>query len=157
MPSVTPGYTFTSTSDPITATKLNLLGQPSVTLSAGDVTQSVCSPSGIGYPTGSGKTVTQATSKSTAVTINAICGAITMNNANLASATAVVFTVNNSLVSATDTVIVNYSGGGASAGYLVGVGYVTTGVFNIIVYNCSGGALAEAIVLNFAVIKSVTS
>ena len=37
MASVTPGYTFTGTTDPITATKLNLLGQPTVTLGAGEV------------------------------------------------------------------------------------------------------------------------
>ena len=38
MASVTPGYSFTGTSDPITYTKLNLLGQPTVTIGAGEVT-----------------------------------------------------------------------------------------------------------------------
>ena len=39
MPSVTPGYTFTGTTDPITYTKLNLLAQPTVAaIAAGDVT-----------------------------------------------------------------------------------------------------------------------
>jgi hypothetical protein len=41
MPSVTPGYTFTGASDPITYTKLNLLGQPTVAaVSTNDVTTS---------------------------------------------------------------------------------------------------------------------
>lgn len=41
MPSVTPGYTFTGTTDPITYTKLNLLAQPTVAaIAAGDVTTS---------------------------------------------------------------------------------------------------------------------
>lgn len=38
MASVTPGYTFTGTTDPITFTKLNLLAQPTVTLGSGEVT-----------------------------------------------------------------------------------------------------------------------
>ena len=39
MPSVTPGYTFTGTTDPITYTKLNLLAQPTVAaIAANDVT-----------------------------------------------------------------------------------------------------------------------
>ena len=41
MPTVTPGYTFTGTTDPITYTKLNLLGQPTVAaVSTNDVTTS---------------------------------------------------------------------------------------------------------------------
>lgn len=38
MASVTPGYTFTGVSDPITATKLNLLGQPTVAIGNGEIT-----------------------------------------------------------------------------------------------------------------------
>ena len=38
MPSVTPGYTFTGTTDPITYTKLNLLAQPTVaTIATNDI------------------------------------------------------------------------------------------------------------------------
>jgi hypothetical protein len=41
MPSVTPGYSFTGPTDPITYTKLNLLGQPTVAaVSTNDVTTS---------------------------------------------------------------------------------------------------------------------
>jgi len=41
MPTVTPGYTFTGTTDPITYTKLNLLGQPTVAaIGPNDVTTS---------------------------------------------------------------------------------------------------------------------
>lgn len=40
MASVTPGYTFTGTTDPITHTKLNLVAQPTVTIGAGEVTTS---------------------------------------------------------------------------------------------------------------------
>jgi hypothetical protein len=37
MPTVTPGYTFTGTTDPITSTKLNLLSSPLVTIGNGEV------------------------------------------------------------------------------------------------------------------------
>src|SRR5262249_33804889 len=64
---------------------------------------------GIGYQTGAGAggTVTQATSKSTGVTLNKITGAITMNAAALAAATSVTFTVTDSSVAATDAVVAN--------------------------------------------------
>lgn len=41
MASVTPGYNFTGTTDPITYTKLNLLAQPTVTIGAGEVVSSM--------------------------------------------------------------------------------------------------------------------
>lgn len=37
MANVSPGYSFTGTTDPVTFSKLNLLGQPTVTLGAGEV------------------------------------------------------------------------------------------------------------------------
>ena len=40
MSNVTPGYTFTGTTDPITYTKLNLLSTPTVALSVAEVTTS---------------------------------------------------------------------------------------------------------------------
>lgn len=38
MASVTPGYAFSGTTDPITYTKLNQLGQPTVSIDAGEIT-----------------------------------------------------------------------------------------------------------------------
>ena len=61
-------------------------------------------PVGIGYGLGAGGTVTQATSKSTAVTLNKPCGQITMNAASLAPGAAVQFNVLNSLMSRYDNV-----------------------------------------------------
>ena len=60
---------------------------------------------GIG-PTGFG-TVTQGTSKSTTVVVNAKAGVVTMHNAALAASTLVQFTMTNSAISATDVVVVN--------------------------------------------------
>jgi hypothetical protein len=45
MANVTPGYTFSGTTDPITSTKLNLLGQPTVTIGNDEVTSSMIASS----------------------------------------------------------------------------------------------------------------
>jgi len=110
----------------------------------------------IGYSTGAQGTVTQATSKSTAVTLNKSMGRITMNNAELAANTAVSFTMNNSLISANDTIIVNVSGGGTAAAYTTYVSSMTAGSAVITLRNMTGGALSEAVILNFATIHGAS-
>jgi hypothetical protein len=112
---------------------------------------------GIGYATGAGGTVTQSTSKSTGVTLNKISGQITMNGAALAAAAEVAFTLTNSTIAATDVVIVNVQSVGTAGSYLVSVGAVANGSCSITVSNASAGSLSQAIVLNFAVIKSVSN
>ncbi len=107
---------------------------------------------GIGYSNGSGGTITQAGNKTNGVTINKITGQITMNAANMNTGTTVKFTVTNSTVSATDVPFVAISGGTASS-YLISVVRVAAGSFDIAVANNSGGPLAEALVINFAIIS----
>ena len=111
---------------------------------------------GIGYGTGAGGTVTQLTSKTTGVTLNTICGAITMNGAALGAAAEATFTVTDSAVAAADLIIVNHSSAGTIGAYLAG-GRAAAGSFQITVSNVSAGSLSEAIVLSFAVIKAVTA
>jgi len=110
----------------------------------------------IGYSTGAQGTVTQATSKSTAVTLNKSMGRITMNNAELAANTAVSFTMNNSLISANDTIIVNVSGGGTAAAYTTYISSMTTGSAVITLRNMTGSALSEAVILNYATIHGAS-
>lgn len=112
---------------------------------------------GVGYSTGAGGAVTQASSKTTAVTLNNICGQITMNGAALAAAAEANFTVTNSKVAATDVVIVNHSSAGTAGAYVVGISAVAAGSFQIVVSNVSAGSLSEAIVLSFAIIKAVAA
>lgn len=112
---------------------------------------------GVGYATGAGGAVTQATNKSTGVTLNKVCGTITMNNASLANATTVVFTLTNSAISANDVIIVNEKSGGTVGAYSIHVGSVDNGSCTIEVRNQSGGSLSEAVVLSFAVIKAVAA
>lgn len=118
---------------------------------------STSSSVGVGYATGAGSTVTQATSKSTGVTLSNVCGVITMNNAALAVAAEVKFTVTNTRVASTDVIIVNQASVGTSGSYLITVSAVASGSFDITVSNASAGSLSEAIVLNFAIIKSVSA
>ena len=107
----------------------------------------------IGYTAAAQGTVTQATSKSTAVTLNKPAGVITMNNASLATATNATFTLNNSFISANDTVILTISGGQATPGsYNVFANGLAAGSVSISLRNISGGTLSEAVVINFAVI-----
>jgi hypothetical protein len=119
--------------------------------------QAVTSATSIGYTTGAGGTVTQLTSKATAVTLDKTTGQITTHNAALAAATEVTFTVDNSTVAATDTVIVNLASGGTTNTYIVGVHAVAAGSFNIIIGNMSATSRSEVLVLNFAIIKGVSA
>ena len=110
----------------------------------------------IGYAAAAQGTVTQATSKSTGVTLNKSAGKITMNAASLAGGAAVTFTLTNSTISANDVVIVNVSGGGTAGAYWPYVSSMTAGSTVIGLWNSTGGALAEAVVLNFAIIHGAT-
>lgn len=112
----------------------------------------------IGYPTGTGGAVTQATNKSTGVTLNKVCGQITMNNATLNRTTSVTFTLTNSFIAATDVVVVNIASGATAGAYTITVEVVAAGSCNISLHNLlTGTDLSEAVVLNFAVIKAVNS
>lgn len=115
-------------------------------------------PVGMGYGTGAGGTVTQSTSKSTAVTLNKPCGQITMNSAALAANTGVGFIVYNSLVSSTDTAVVHVEGGTTSTfQYEVSVKTFSAGQFYIYLRNTTAGSLSEAIIITYAIIKGATS
>jgi hypothetical protein len=109
----------------------------------------------IGYATGAQGSVTQLTSKSTGVTLNKSSGQITMNAANLATVTNVSFTLTNSLISAKDVIIFNVAGGNATAGtYNVFTSTLAAGSATVVLRNISAGDLAEAVVLNFAIIHA---
>ena len=120
--------------------------------------KSTSDTAGIGYGAGAGGTVTQATSKSTGVTLNKICGEIVMNNATLNRETAVSFTLTNSAIAATDVVVVNIKSAATANAYNVAVTAVAAGSCRIQVHNLLGGTdLSEALVLSFAVIKAVAA
>lgn len=108
-----------------------------------------------GYVSGGG-TVTQATSKTTGVTLNTVCGQVTMNAAALAADTTATFTLTNSTIAATDVLILNHVSGGTAGSYLLNA-QAAAGSAAINVRNITAASLSEAIVIRFAVIKSVTA
>jgi hypothetical protein len=115
--------------------------------------RSTSATGGIGYATGAGGAVTQGTSRTTGVTLNTVAGAITLFTA-AGSATWQSFTVTNSAVAATDTIIVNQRSG--TDLYMMHVTAVGAGSFRIS-FATTGGTTSEAPVFNFAVIKAVSS
>lgn len=109
----------------------------------------------LGYTAAAQGTVTQATDKSTAVTLNKSAGRITMNGAALAGNTAVSFTLNNSLISSNDVLVVNVSAGGTAGAYTTYISSMTTGSAVVTLRNLTGGSLSEAVVLNYALVHCV--
>jgi hypothetical protein len=106
----------------------------------------------LGYTAEASGTVTQATDKSTGVTLNKSAGQITLNNASLANITNVSFTLTNSTISAKDVVVLSVSSGATAGAYNCWISSKATGSCVITIRNLSGGSLSEAFVLNFAVI-----
>ena len=108
----------------------------------------------LGYTATAQGTVTQATSKSTAVTLNKPAGRITLNAASLSASTNVSFTLNNSLISTNDVLILNVASGATAASYNLWVDSLSAGSASITLRNTTAGALAEAVVINFALIHN---
>ena len=179
MPSVTPGYTFTGTTDPITYTKLNLLAQPTVAaIAAGDVTTSTIANNAVTLAkivTAGANNTFLARSTSGVGNYEAVdttttglgfytgAGGTVLQGSGSGKATAfthatVVSAVwTNSKIAATDVVIINHKSGGTVGAYTFnvscGAGTATLYIRN----NQTSGTLSEALVLSFVVIKGVTA
>ena len=108
----------------------------------------------LGYT--SGGAVTQATDKSTGVTLNQAAGQITTSNASLAGGAEVSFTVTNDKVAATDVVAMSLQSGASTGTYIVSISAVAAGSFDVTLSNV-GTTAGEALVLNYAVIKAAAS
>jgi hypothetical protein len=122
--------------------------------------QSTSTTVGIGYATGAGGAVVQATSRTTGVAINRICGQITTNTTSLAAEAAAAFTVTNSIVAVGDVVVACIRSGSNGGMTAVQVTTVAAGSFVLNVMNnnvAAGTAETGAIIINFAIIKAVTA
>ena len=108
----------------------------------------------IGYSAGG--TVTQATNKSTGVTLNTVTGEITMNAATLGGDATVSFTLTNSTIANTDVMILNQVGGGNIGEYAFNA-VCNSGSASIAVHNMTNTNRGDAIVLRFALIKGSTT
>jgi hypothetical protein len=134
-----------------------ILAKKSLTVN-GDVTANA-STSKIGYGTGAGGTVTQATSKSTGVTLNTPTGKIVMNNAALAAGTLIGFILTNNQITTSSIVLVNATGGAVSPWeYRVETARTSAGGSCAIrVTNLTVVSLSEALELTFAIINTAES
>lgn len=110
----------------------------------------------LGYAVGSGGTVTQNTSKATAVTLNKTNGDIVINSALLAADTTVNFTFNNTFIGTGDILLLAQTNAGAGSAYVFNA-QTSVGSANITIRNITGGGLAESFTLSFAVFKKYTS
>jgi len=107
---------------------------------------------------GTGGAVTQLTSKSTGVTLSKACGQITMvATGDIGADTTVSFTLTNTLIAATDVLILNHLSGGAPGSLHLNAqcaaGSATINVRNVTPANM----LTPAPVISFALIKAVAS
>ena len=115
----------------------------------------ILSDSQLGYTAAAQGTVTQLTSKATAVTLDKAAGQIVMNNASLGATTNVTFTLTNSLISVNDVLILNVAAGATAGAYNCWVSSLAVGSATITVRNISASPLAEAVTINFAIIHCV--
>lgn len=136
---------FGAAANGLTASEIARIASTGLTVTA--------NTAGLGYGTGSGGAVTQATSRTTGVTLDKTNGAITLVSA-AGSATWQSFTVTNSTVAATDVVVLSQRSG--TDLYMLEVTAVAAGSFRIS-FATTGGTTTEQPVFNFAVIKAVTA
>ena len=118
----------------------------------------VLATSTLGYTTGSGGTVTQGNTsgKGTTVVLSKSTGQITLDDDSLAANANVTFTFTNTVISANDILVFNHVSGGTIGAYNFNA-VAGSGTATVTIRNLTSGALAEAPVVSFAVIKAVTS
>lgn len=118
----------------------------------------VLADSSIGFTTGNGGTVTQLTSRTTGVTLNAPSGQITLVSGSISGLSSQEFTLTNSYIAATDVVLVSFASGLTAATYDVTVTATAAGSCKISVHNVNISATpTDTPVINFVVFKGVNS
>lgn len=107
----------------------------------------------IGYSINSGGSITQNSTKSTPVNLNASTGKITLSNELLAANTSVSFTLQSVWIKPTDLLLLNHISGGTAGAYSLNAQCGNKTAL-ITIRNLTAVDLSEAIVLRFAVISS---
>jgi hypothetical protein len=156
---ITSAATFAITGAPVAGTNATLTNSYALWVQAGrsqfnGAVLSNNATAGIGYSTGAGGAVTQITSRTTGVTLNTVAGAITLFTVAPTLNAWVSFTVTNSAVAATDTIVVSVKSGTNT--YIACVSAVAAGSFRITFASIAGTA-SDAPVINFAVVKAVAA
>ena len=113
---------------------------------------------GIGYATGAGGAVSQATDRTTAVELNTLTGKITTQATSLAAQTSVAFTLTNSTIALGDVVAVSIQSGPTGLKTIATVTTVAAGSCQINLFNTDAStADTAAAIINFVVIKGVAA
>lgn len=107
----------------------------------------------MGYGTGSGGMVTQATSKATGVALNKPSGQVTTAGNAIAANSAVSFTLTNNKIAANDIPKVVIKSGATAGAYVVQIDAVAAGSCRISIRNMTAGSLSETLVLQFNIEK----
>ena len=110
---------------------------------------------GIGYTTGSGGTVTQATSRTTGVTLNKPSGQITLFSQALAAGAANTFVLTNSAIAANDFLMLNHFSGGTIGNYVLAAN-TGAGIANVTIRSTTT-VTAEAPVIQYVLIKGAAN
>ncbi len=142
----------------VNTSKFTVTASSGNTVSAGSILSNSAS-GGVGYATGAGCAVSQATDRTTGVTCTGVSGAITTQATSLAAGAEVTFTVTDTSVAVGDAVIVSVrSGPTTTGGTQAYVSTVAAGSFKITLTNNDGStADTGAAILNFAVVKAVSA
>ena len=147
----------------VTTTKVNFTGGDINGTTLGATTAStikgttVEATTSIGYPTGTGGTVTQATSRTTGVTLNKICGQIVLfGPTTIGVHGSQEFTFTNSFIGANDVVVLAIKSGTTYSQYVVGTSAISAGSCKISIQNLHNtSSPSDTPVIAFAVIKAV--
>lgn len=113
----------------------------------------------IGYPVGTGGTVTQGTSRTTGVTLNKITGEIVLFAVGIAGHEADEFVLTNSTIAVNDVIMLCIKNGGSLAAgtrkyYVTQINTVAAGSCTISVGNIDNGAIvSESPIIQFLVLK----
>jgi hypothetical protein len=126
------------------------------------INRSIANATAIGFSAGAAGAVTQLTSKATGVTLNTRTGVITTHNSAMGGEGGDIlasFTLTNDKIQATDLVVVNQGTGGTAGAYMIQCLSVADGsaIIGIYLADPTGGALSEAVKINFAVIDTVAA
>jgi len=110
---------------------------------------------GIGYATGSGGTVAQATNRATSVTLNKSSGQITLQSQAMGAGTSNTIVFLNSTIAANDFLLLNHFSGGTIGNYTF-ASNTSAGQANVTIRSV-GTVTAEAPVIQYVLIKGATT
>jgi len=138
MANVTPGYSFTGTTDPITYTKLNLLAQPTVTVGTGEIVTSMIA-SGNTYSSvtiGSGTPLVESYSETTFASTIALTFTTGGNTRRIACSSSTASTITATVPSAGYVLRLSFTTDGTAGNVITfSTGFKTTGTYTLATAN----------------------